>query len=340
MDPSRRGVLHVSLYSAALSIPGWHDVVGRLEAVQGQQVRRIGMADLEAVTSMTDLLDRRDGEFGGRDTRPVAASFLINTVAPCLRAEGSEEVRTALLSAASNLCYLTGWMAVDEGAHGLAQRYYAKALELAGAAEDHLLYCTILRGMSVQAMSLGDASTALRLSTAATAAPDAGPRRRSFFAGQHAHVLAANGDGKKALRALAETETAMEQAENRGEGSGQFGPSTVAQITAQVRYELGDVAGSVASLELHSRLLDKHRRRARVRFNAHLAERQLELGHLEAACATWHGVLDEYPYLQSGQADERVATMKARLRPYLSNATARTLHERSRTLNTPRPTPA
>jgi hypothetical protein len=29
-------------------------------------------------------------------------------------------------------------MAVDEGLHGLAQRYYLKALELAGAADDHL----------------------------------------------------------------------------------------------------------------------------------------------------------------------------------------------------------
>ncbi|WP_279571479.1 hypothetical protein [Streptomyces sp. 8K308] len=42
-----------------------------------------------------------------------------------------------MLSAASFLCCLTGWMAVDEGLQGLAQRYYAKGLELAGASDDH-----------------------------------------------------------------------------------------------------------------------------------------------------------------------------------------------------------
>ncbi|WP_059005716.1 hypothetical protein [Streptomyces specialis] len=337
MDPSRRGILHISLYSAALSIPGWHDVVGRLEAVQGQQVRRIGMADVEAVTSMTDLLSQRDTQFGGRETRPMAAVFLANTVAAHLRADASEDVRTAMLSAASNLCFVTGWMAMDEGAHGLAQRYYVKGLELAGAAEDHLLYCTILRGMSVQALGVGDAPTALRLATAAAVTPDADHRTRAFFAGHQAHAYAASGERQNALRAIRVTETSMDKAETKTRG---YGPDTVAYHVAEVRYGLGDVAGSLESLGLHSKLVDTRRRRTRVRCGALLAERQLELGHLEAACATWHGVLDDYPYLQSGYADERVATMKARLRPYLSNATARTLHERSRTLNTPRPTPA
>jgi hypothetical protein len=99
------------------------------------------------VIAMTERVSELDDGFGGRQARPMAASFMVNTVASYLRADAPEDVRKAMLSAASDLLYLTGYMAVDEGLHGLAQRYYVKALELAGAAEDHLTYCTTLRGI-------------------------------------------------------------------------------------------------------------------------------------------------------------------------------------------------
>lgn len=68
----------------------------------------------------------------------MAAAFLVNTVAPYLSASAPEKVRKNMLSAASDLVYLTGWMAMYEREHGLGQRYYMKALKLAGAAEDHV----------------------------------------------------------------------------------------------------------------------------------------------------------------------------------------------------------
>lgn len=83
---------------------------------------------------MTEKVPELDDQFGGRHARPMAAAFLVNTVAAHLRADASEAVRKALLSATADLLYLTGFMAVDEGAHGLAQRYYSLALKYAGAA--------------------------------------------------------------------------------------------------------------------------------------------------------------------------------------------------------------
>jgi hypothetical protein len=67
-----------------------------------------------------------------------------------------------------------------------------------------------------------------------------------------------------------------------------------------------------------------------VKERAMLAEYQLRVGHLEAACATWHGALDEYPTVQSGRVDQRMRAMARALRPYLRNRTARHLHERAR----------
>ncbi|MFJ4972395.1 tetratricopeptide repeat protein [Streptomyces sp. NPDC088755] len=215
MDPSRRSVLGAGLFSVALTVPGWQDVVDRMEAIKQNPKLRIGQAEVRAVLAMTERLSDLDDDFGGRYARPMAAAFLVNTVSPYLKAESSSETRNSMLSAAAFLCYLTGWMAVDEGAHGRAQQYYVTALELAGAGGDHRTYCHVLRGMSVQAANLGHGAPAVRLANAATeAAPESTPRMRAFMAGPQAHSYALAGERANALTALREAERAVSQAES------------------------------------------------------------------------------------------------------------------------------
>jgi tetratricopeptide (TPR) repeat protein len=333
MDPSRRSVLGTALFSAALTIPAWPEVVGRLEAVQTGRTTRIGYAEVDAVRAMTEKVSELDDMFGGRYARPMAAAFLVNTVAPHLRADGPPEARQAMLSAASDLLYLTGYMAVDEGLHGLAQRYYLKALELAGAAEDHLTYCTTLRGMSVQAVDLGHGADALRLAEAAAAAsPQAGPRMLAFLTGQQAHSAAQQGDRRTALHYMREAEAAMDRAESRSKAFGSYDPAALNYHIAQVRYELGDVPGSIEALQESNRLRYSVYRRGNVRMRALLAERQLHIGHLEEAVKTWHEALDDYPLVQSGRADQRMRNMRSLIVPYQRNPKAAELYERARTL--------
>ncbi|MEW2130386.1 transcriptional regulator [Streptomyces sp. NPDC005435] len=329
--PSRRGVLGAGLFSVALTIPGWQDVLGRLEAFKAGRATRIGMPEVRMVIDMTAKVSELDDQFGGRHARPMAAAFLVNTVTGYLHADGPEDVRKAMMAAASDLSYLTGYMAVDEGLHGLAQRYYVKALELAGAADDHLTYCTTLRGMSVQAVDLGHGAKAMDLADAAAAAsPAAGPRMRAFLAGQQAHSAALVGDRPRALRHIREAEAAMDRAESRGKPFGSYDPSSLNYHLAQVRYELGDVAGSVEAMERSDRLRVGVYRRARVRHRALLAERQLRLGHLEAACETWKSALDEWPMVRSGRADDRMRVMLTLIRPHRENAHARDLYDRAK----------
>ncbi|MFE4829478.1 tetratricopeptide repeat protein [Streptomyces sp. NPDC056672] len=331
MAPSRRSVVGATLFSVALTVPNWPDVVGRMEAVQTGRTRRTGMAEVDMVIAMTERVSELDDQFGGRHARPMAAAFLVNTVAPYLKADAPEEVRRAMMSAASDLCYLTGYMAVDEGIHGLAQRYYLKALELAGASEDHLTYCTTLRGMSVQAVDLGHGQAAMRLADAAAAAsPQAGPRMRAFLTGQQAHASAQIGDRSNALRYLREAEVAMDRAESQRRVFGSYDPAALNYHTSQVRYELGDVAGAVEALQQSDKLRHSIYRRTRVHRRALIAERQFAIGHLEAACATWHSALDDYPLVQSGRADQRMRNLLRLVRPHLKNSLARDLYERAR----------
>jgi hypothetical protein len=331
MDPSRRSVLGVALFSVALTVPQWPDVVGRMEAAQSGTRSRIGMSDVRTVSAMTEQLSSMDDQFGGRTARPLAAAFLVNTVAPFLRTDGPEDVRRAMMSAASDLCYLTGYMAVDEGLHGLAQRYYVKALELAGASEDHLTYCTTLRGMSVQAVDLGQGPVAMRLADAAAASsPQAGPRMRAFLVGQQAHAAAQIGDRRSALMYLQEAEVAMDKAESRGKAFGSYAPASLSYHTSQVRYEMGDVQGAVAAMQESDRLRQGIYRRTRVKERAILAERQLAVRHLEAACRTWGLALDDYPLVDSGRIDKRMTDMFHLIRPHIRNHDAQALYERAR----------
>ena len=329
MDPSRRSMLNAGLFSVALTVPGWPDVVGRMEAAHRGSVQRIGMSEVQMVIDMTEQVSALDDQFGGRHARPMAAAFLVNTVAPYLKADSSESVRKAMMSAASDLCYLTGYMAVDEGVHGLAQRYYIKALELAGASEDHLTFCTTPRGISVQAVDLRHGKAAMRLAdAAASASPQAGPRMRAFLTGQQAHASAQIGDRVSALRYLRDAEKAMDQAESQEKAFGSYDPAALNYHASQVRYELGDMAGAVEGMEQSDSWLDVYRR-TRVKERAILAERQFAIGHLEAACATWNNALDDYPFVQSGRVDKQMQEILKLIRPRMKNSAAKELWERA-----------
>lgn len=333
MSPSRRSALGAGLFSVAVTVPGWQDVVGRMDAAHAGSAPRIGRGEVEAVVAMTERLSELDDEFGGRHARPMAAAFLVNTVSPYLRADASPEVRRQMMGAAAFLCYLTGWMAVDEGLHGLAQRYYVKGLELAGAADDHSTYRHVLRGMSVQAADLGLGAAAVQYADAAAsdAASTSEPRLRAFFAGQQAHARAVHGDAREARRLLHEAHRCLERAESRTATFGGYAPSTLAYHEAQVKNELADTAGSIGALKLHFRLRDgsNDSHRSGIRFTAMLAERQLRVGHLDRACASWKRALDSYSTVKSGRVDRQMQTMYRSLSPHSRHPAARELREQA-----------
>ncbi|MDH6219715.1 hypothetical protein [Streptomyces pseudovenezuelae] len=206
MDPSRRAVLTTALYSATLALPSFDEAdetLDRLEHQAAGRTVRIGPGDVAAIRSMTDRIADILDELGGAHARPMAAAFIVNSVSSYLHADGTEDVKNGMRAAASDLVYLTGWMAMYEKAHGLGQRYYRQALGLAKAGEDQVTYCRTLRGMALQAANLKLANEALSLAdTAAEAAPSAGPRLQAFLRGQQVHGASLVGDRRLAFSRL------------------------------------------------------------------------------------------------------------------------------------------
>ncbi|MEV0531805.1 hypothetical protein [Kitasatospora sp. NPDC050463] len=332
MDPSRRSVLAAGLYSAALSLPVFDDSApDRISRASAGPTVRVGQGEVETVRNMTDRIAGILDELGAAHARPMAAAFLVNSVGPWLQASGTAEVKSDLLSAAADLTYLTGWMAMYETAHGLGQKYYVEALKLARDAQDHVTYCRTLRGMALQAASLGHGPKALELAdSAAEAAPVSGPRLRAFLAGQQAHGAAMVKDRRQAFARLNETETALALADGRNDAVGGYDQAAYHFHVSHVLYELGDLPGAIKELQLSNRARPVNEKQGRAHANGLLARRQMELGHVEAACATWNTFLDDYVTLSSVRGDEHFRALSTTVATRPDTPVVRQLQQRTR----------
>ncbi|MEU9337023.1 hypothetical protein AB0D49_28300 [Streptomyces sp. NPDC048290] len=331
MDPSRRGVLKGGMYAAALAVPRFEDATGRLEAVRAGRTVHIGRSDVATVRTMTEKIADILDQVGAAHARPMAAAFLVNTAGPYLRANGADAVVRDMRAAVADLVYLTGWMAMYEDQQGLGQKYYKRALELAGAAEDHVTYCRTLRGMSLQATHLGHGSKGLELADAAAeAAPSAGPRLVAFLRGQQAAAAAMTKDRSTALARLRETETALSSADDRKDAVGGYDTAAYFFHEAHVRWYLGDHEGSITSLRRSNTARSALERQGRLHCLGVIAERQLRMRHVEAACVTWGTFLDNHMTLSSARGDKHLTTMLKALPAHRGVTGVRDLEERAR----------
>ncbi|MEB8337347.1 hypothetical protein [Streptomyces endophyticus] len=333
MDPSRRCVLAATVFSAALSVPAF-TLPARADdesVTPGKKTVRIGSSQVQSIRTMTDRIADILDELGAGHAMPMASAFLVNTVGPWLQAQATESVHRDMLAAASDLTYLTGWMAMYEKAHGLGQRYYVQALGLAREAEDHVTYCRTLRGMSLQASNLGYGPKALELAdSAAEAAPSAGPRLVAFLRGQQAHSASMVGLKQQAHARLKEAEDALSRADNRRDSIGGYDKTAYLFHVSHVLYEEADFAGSVKALKQSIRLQPKQERQGRVHSYALLAQRQLRIGHLDAACESWSRFLDEYEHVSSNRGDDHFRTMSTALRRHTTSTPVQQLALRAR----------
>ncbi|MGW1807183.1 hypothetical protein [Streptomyces sp. NPDC002078] len=332
MDPSRRNVLRGGLYAATLAVPRFEDIAGRTKAAKAGRTVRIGAADVETVKLMTDKVADILDQVGAGHARPMAAAWLANTAGPYLRASGTDRVQREMRAAVADFVYLIGWMAMYEDQQGLGQQYYLQALDLAGAAEDHVTYCRTLRGMSLQATHLGHGQKGLDLADAAAeAAPAAGPRLVAFLRGQQAAASAMVPGGRRtALARLREAEAALSRADDRRDAVGGYDRAALLFHEGHVLWSTGDRAESIAALRRSNQARSPLERQGRLHCLGVIGERQMAMRHVEAACATWNEFLDEHVGLSSARGDQHLKALLKALPAHRGIAAARELEERAR----------
>lgn len=169
-DVGRRDLLTGSAVAASALVEPSRDwlISGKDPQVERAAGARVGMADVAAVKAMTTALTDLDHRFGSGHVRPVLVHYLNSVVSGLLSGAYREQVGRELFAAVARLTELGGYMAVDTGQPGLAQRYYIQALRLAQAAGDRAYGGYVLAAsMSHLAAQLGNPREIAQLARAA-----------------------------------------------------------------------------------------------------------------------------------------------------------------------------
>lgn len=118
------------------------------DAARDAAGRRIGMADVQIITSNVAQLRRLDFRYGSGRIRERAVQLLHRAATTLLHGSYSDSTGRALLTAVAQAARLAASIAADVGDHGLAQRYYIQALNLAMNGGNRLFAANILSDMS------------------------------------------------------------------------------------------------------------------------------------------------------------------------------------------------
>lgn len=328
VEVERRRLLGAAAYSvAALALPDkpwWAQMADRGRTRSAVELHRVGRGDVEAVREMTEVFSRIDQRRGGGHARTTVLRYLTADVAGYLRGRfPDEQVRREMLTAASELAYLSGWMAFDNAEHADAQACFTVAVKLAAEADDPPMAGHVLRAMAHQAVDLGHPRQALELATASMEGKRytlATPRERALFGVVYARALAAADQKPAAASALNRAEDDLAAAEPGDDEPGRvffFGEASLAHETACTLRDTGDLAGAIRQFRRSART-----RKAATFTRTHavtlgyLGAAQARQGSLEEACATWSRALDAMEGVRSGRARQVAVDMRSVLSPY------------------------
>ena len=284
---------------------------------------RVGLSDVAAVRAMTQALVDLDHQYGSGHVRPVVTHYLNSVVSGLLAGAYREAVGRELFAAVARLTELAGYMAVDTGQPGLAQRYHIQALRLAQAAGDRGYGGYVLAAsMSHLAAQLGNPREIAQLARAAQegARGRVTPRAESMFHAAEARGHALMGDARAAQTASGRAVTALESADETSGDDPQwiahFDEAYLADELAHCHRDLGQ--GHAAARCAQESLAGHPQTRARRRAIGLvlLATAQVQQREVEQACHTWLRAAELLGTLRSNRGAEYLDDFQQRLEPY------------------------
>ncbi len=299
---------------------------------------RIGRADVESVRATTAALSELDHRFGSGHVRPVVVHYLNSVVSGLLAGSYREEVGRELFAATARLTELAGYMAVDTGQPGLAQRYYIQALRLAQAAGDRAYGGYVLAAsMSHLAASLGNAREIAQLARAAQegARGQATPRTEAMFRAAEARGHAQLGDARTCGAVAGRAVEAMDRAETAGDSGDDpvwirhFDRAYLADELAHCHRDLRQARETVEQAEQSLAGHPEGRARRRAIGLLLLADGHLQRREVEHACHTGTKAVEILAGLRSERGAEYLEDFRQRLEPYANEPVVREFSARS-----------
>lgn len=279
-----------------------------------------GPGEVEAVRTMVDMFITLDERFGGQHGRAALVQYLRNDVATLLRGSfRSDADHKAMLSAAATGVHLAGFKAYDATEHGLAQRYYRYAFDLAqeSGMPGHDAY--LLRAAATQAIKLGPARNALDLADASVVRVHGkiAPQVEAIFTVVRAHAHAVNGNTSAAWSDIDTSYELLSRPPGDQPPYWSVIPwnceATVEARAAKAMAALGawDKASAQYAASTSRWTSDYNRVRA---LNLHdQAQMEINQGHFDLACGLWHQALDAMGQVDSARTRKAAKDMRSSL---------------------------
>ncbi|MEV4383560.1 hypothetical protein [Streptosporangium sp. NPDC049644] len=247
----RRAFMHHGVtFIAAVAIEAaldWRDAPAQA-SLHREGARAVTDADIARLRQARQEFRQLDHAHGGGYALSWLEQYLTIEVDPLLQGRYSDSVGRELFNVSAALTDMAGWMAMDAGHQGLAQRYYIQAAALAKHSGDTAYGAYVLGNMATQALFLGETRTAVRL---ARSARDTGGRAiphtltaRIAVTEARAHALI--GDSHETRRVLRIADQAMEHSVPAQDPDwlGVFGPAHYAGSVMHALRDLGDTAAA------------------------------------------------------------------------------------------------
>ncbi|MFE7775861.1 transcriptional regulator [Streptomyces sp. NPDC057445] len=331
-DVGRRDFLSGSTVAASALVEPSRDwlITGADAQVARTAGSRVGVSDVEAVEAMTQALKTLDHRFGSGHVRPVVVHYLNSVVSGLLSGSYREPVGRRLFAAVARLTELAGYMAVDTGQPGLAQRYYIQALRLAQAAGDRAYGGYVLAAsMSHLAAQLGNPREIAQLARAAQegARGQVTPRAEAMFYAAEARGHALLGDARACHEVAGKAVVALDLADPESGDDpawiAHFDQAYLADELAHCHRDLGqaDAAARRAADSLEGHPESRTRRRAIGLLL--LATAQVQQREVEEACHTGTRAVELLGTLRSSRSVEYLEDLQHRLEPFVDEPAVR-----------------
>ncbi|RPK60869.1 Protein involved in sporulation [Streptomyces sp. ADI96-02] len=336
-DVGRRDLLSGSAVAASALVEPSRDwlISGADPQVARSAGSRVGPADVEAVRAMTAALVDLDHRFGSGHVRPVLVHYLNSVVSGLLSGSYREAVGRELFAAVARLTELGGYMAVDTGQPGLAQRYYIQALRLAQAAGDRAYGGYVLAAsMSHLAAQLGNPREIAQLARAAQegARGQVTPRAQAMFYAAEARGHALMGDARTCDAVAGRAVAALEQADPKGGDDpawiAHFDTGYLADELAHCHRDLGQADAAARRAKEALAELPETRARRRGIALVLLASAQVQQRDVERACRTGTRAMELLGTVRSSRGAEYLDDLQQRLVPYGQEPAVREFGER------------
>ncbi|MFP8884642.1 transcriptional regulator [Streptomyces mangrovi] len=298
---------------------------------------RVGASDVAAVRDTTAALSELDHRYGSGHVRPVVVHYLNSVVSGLLTGSYTEAVGRELFAAVARLTELAGYMAVDTGQPGLAQRYYIQALRMAQAADDRAYGGYVLAaGMSHLAASLGTPREIAQLARAAQEGTRGRvtPRTQAMFHAAEARGHALMGDARTCQLAAGRALAAFDRAESATDAGddpewiGHFDAAYLADELAHCHRDLNQPTPAQRRAEEALAGHPERRTRRRAIDLLLLAAARLQQRELEHACHTGAQAVELLNGLRSQRGSEYLDDFRARLEPHRQEPVVREFAQR------------